>query len=219
MRSRSFSIARGVKQGDPISALLFIAVMQDLCGQLKCIWAAANGRRKGTGIGIDFDSGVLGGCLTSLSFADDVVLVARTKNDIRKMLNDFAAQALRYGLKINFDKTKVLTCDHLASGCDSLQVGQSTVEILRETESEKYLGRKLCFNHHQDVELDHRIAAACSSFHKHKAELCSKHYALEGRLKLLEAVVTPIAPYGCAAWALTCRIGKTLKTARRKMLR
>lgn len=154
-----------------------------------------------------------------LRFADDVVLVARTKNDIRKMLNALAAQALRYGLKINFDKTMVLTWDHLASGCDSLQVGPSTVKILRETESEKCLGRKLCFNHHQEVELDHRIAAAWSSFHKHKAELCSKHYALESRLKLFETVVTPTALYGCSAWALTSRMGNTSKTTRRKMLR
>lgn len=46
--------------------IVLIAVMQDLCGQLKCRWAAANRRRKGIGFGIDFDSDVLGGCLTSL---------------------------------------------------------------------------------------------------------------------------------------------------------
>ena len=33
--SRKFPVARGVKQGDPISALLLIAVMEDLLGELQ----------------------------------------------------------------------------------------------------------------------------------------------------------------------------------------
>ena len=48
VRSRSFSIERGVKQGDPLSALLFIAVMQDICGNLQLKWDKANKRRKNT---------------------------------------------------------------------------------------------------------------------------------------------------------------------------
>ena len=66
----------------------------------------ANRRRKGAVFGVDLDSGGSGDTLTNLRFADDVVLVAQTHGDIRKMLNDFAARAVKYGLKINFDKKK-----------------------------------------------------------------------------------------------------------------
>ena len=51
-RSRPFFIERGVKQGDPVSALLFIAVMQDLCGRLKLKWSKANLRWKGAKFGV-----------------------------------------------------------------------------------------------------------------------------------------------------------------------
>jgi hypothetical protein len=163
-RSRDFDIGRGVKQGDPISAFLFIAIMQDLCGKLGTKWATANERRKGVKFGIDLHPASGGGCLTNSRFADDVILVAQTKGDIRKMLNDFADRASHYGLKINFSKTKVLTWDCIASGCESLRVGASSVQVPREDESERYLGRKLTFKDHYEVELANRTAAAWAAW-------------------------------------------------------
>ena len=217
VRSRVFKIARGVKLGDPISALLFIAIMQDLCGQLVCKWGAANRRRKGVTFGIDFDDSRK--TLTSLRFADDVILVARTRCDVRKMMNDFASRASAYGLKINFDKTKILTWDCLARGSTTVQVGTSDGQVVNEKEAEKYLGRKLCFKDGQETELENRIAAAWAAFHKHKGEMCSKYYKVVDRIRLFEAVVTATVLYGCSAWALTSRMCETLKIARRKMLR
>ena len=95
--------------------------------------------------------------LSNLRFADDVVLVAQSKADIKKMLNDFAAQAEKYGLKINFDKTKVMTWDHFGHGCGPVQVGDSYVQILGEDKSEKYFGRKLSFKNHHYTEIQNRI--------------------------------------------------------------
>ena len=71
----------------------------------KTRWTAANRRRKGAKIGIEMGAEYL----MNLRFADDVVLVAQNKSDIKKMLNDFSACAKPYGLNINFAKTKVLT--------------------------------------------------------------------------------------------------------------
>jgi hypothetical protein len=93
------------------------------------------------------------------------------------------------------------------------------VQIRREDESERYLGRKLTFKDHNEVELANRTAAAWAAFHKHKEEPCNRHYRIEDRVRLFEAVVTPTALYGCAAWALTSKMSDNLKTARRKMLR
>ena len=80
-QSRSFSIMRGVKQGDPISALLFIAIMQDLCGKLQQKWAKTSNKRKGHPLGVHVDNSCAR-ALTNLRFADDVLLTARSKQDI-----------------------------------------------------------------------------------------------------------------------------------------
>ena len=100
-----------------------------------------------------------------------------------------------------------------------MQVGDSAAQVLRQDAAEKYLGRKLSFGGHQHVEQENRIAAAWAAFHKHKGELCNKHYRLRDRIKLFEAVVTPTALYGCSAWALTSKMEDKFKATRRKMLR
>jgi len=84
-RSRSFKISRGVKQGDPVSALLFIAVMQACFGELQTKWTKLNCRRKGHGFGISLCANTRN--LTDLRFADDVILVAQSKADVAKMLH------------------------------------------------------------------------------------------------------------------------------------
>ena len=206
---------RGVKQGDPISALLFIAVMQDLLGDLKIKWASANARRSGTQIGLQIDGSVL----TNLRFADDVILVAQSRADIRKMLTHFATAAERYGLKLHPGKTKVMTWNAEAAGCRSVFIGASEVLVLDESSSEKYLGRKLSFIDHRAVELENRIKAGWAAFHKHKGELCSKFYALRDRVRLFDAVVSSAVLYGSATWTLTKCMEQHLRAAWRKMLR
>ena len=111
-RSRGFPVTRGVKQGDPISGLLFIAVMQARFGDLNKKWAMLNHRRQGIKFGIDVD----GRILTELRFADDVLLFSQQRSDVTKMLSHLSATARRFGLKINFSKTKVLTWNSLAQG-------------------------------------------------------------------------------------------------------
>jgi hypothetical protein len=218
-KSRDFLINRGVKQGDPISALLFIAVMQDLCEGLKLKWKLANKRRTGVPFGIDFSLDRNADTLTNLRFADDVIIIAQCQRDIKTMLNQFASRAAFYGLRINFDKTKILTFSDLASGMESIDIGSFAVEVLGAGASEKYLGRKLDMQDHNRAELRNRISSAWAAFHVHKSELCGKFYHIRDRAKLFDSVVTSTALYGCAAWAMTRTMCNELDTARRKMLR
>ena len=135
------------------------------------------------------------------------------------MLFHFSQRAGNYGLKLNFEKTKAITWNHLSQGCDNLMIAGQQVRLLAEDQSEKYLGRKLCFQNFQVAELEHRLASAWGAFHKHKSELCSKHYCLKDRVRLFEAMVSTTVLYGCCAWALTRKMEQTLVTERRRMLR
>ena len=47
--------------------------------------------------------------LSILCFADDVVLIAKGPNPIKKMLTDLKKAALARGLKVHSGNTKVLT--------------------------------------------------------------------------------------------------------------
>ena len=215
--SRSFKIGRGVKQSDPVSALLFIAVMQACFGELQAKWMKLNGRRKRHGFGVSLCANTRN--LTDLRFADDVILVAQSKADGAKMLHHLRICSAKFGLKINFAKTKILTWNFESNGCRSISLDGNPVAVLDQCDSEKYLGRKLAFENCGEVEIANRLAAGWAAFHKHKNELCSKFYRLRDRVRLFEAIVTPTVLYGCSTWALTQRLEGKIQVARRKMLR
>ena len=69
--SRKFALERGVKQGDPISALLFIAVMQDLCNHIDKQWQELNMIGRNIKIGIEIytnDIDITALVLTSIKY-------------------------------------------------------------------------------------------------------------------------------------------------------
>ena len=196
---------------------MFIAVTQACFDELEKKWHKANERRKGKKFGLQIGS--QGRSLTDLRFADDVVLFAQQRADIEKMHKHLQDCSAKFGLQINFDKTKVMTFNDLAGGSSYVRVGESNVEVLTETASERYLGRKLSLGNMHEVELDNRLAAGWAAFHKHKAELCSKYCCVADRLTLFHAVVTPVVLYGFVAWALKRTMEVKLRATWRCMLR
>jgi len=213
--SREFSILRGVKQGDPVSALLFITVLEQIMRILKKEWLRLSSRRKGLGYGIVIDSE--SDPLTNVRFADDLLLVARCRADAKKMLCALQRVAATYGLKVHMGKTKMLALRGCAD--EFVQVGHDRVAILNENESGRYLGRKLSLGDFHGTELRNRIAAGCASFSKYKAQLCNKRLSAHLRLRLFQTVVTLVILYGCGAWTLTRSLERSLITAQRRMLR
>jgi len=191
--------------------------MQECFQQLGDRWSKANTRRAGLKFGLRLKDD--GADLTNLRFADDVILVAQSRSDVKKMLTDLSTTASKFGLQIHYGKTRVMTWNGAAFPHASVSVAGNGVKILPETESERYLGRKLSFADCYGVELNNRIASAWAAFHNHKSELCSRYYRLTDRVKLFDAVVSSAALYGSAAWALTQKQEKKLITVRRTMLR
>jgi hypothetical protein len=83
--SKPFEINRGTKQGDPLSPALFNAVLENVLRKIKPAW-----HEKGYGVAVgENDAGVL----TNLRFADDLLLVASSKKQIKGMLGDLVTSA------------------------------------------------------------------------------------------------------------------------------
>lgn len=51
--------------------------------------------------------------ITHLRFADDIVVIAETMEDLSTMLGDHGIDSARVGLKINKDKTKIMRKTHV----------------------------------------------------------------------------------------------------------
>ena len=100
--SNNFDIQKGSKQGDPMSSLLFNIVLQYSLKDEIQRWQ----KKKEMGIYLsDHDRD----CFTNLRLADDVMLFATTKEQIRKMMCDFKKATEKVGLRIHPDRTKILS--------------------------------------------------------------------------------------------------------------
>ena len=209
-KSREFNILRGVKQGDPLSSLLFNALLEEVFKKLRESWD-----QKAFGIPLGYDNTAQ---LTNLRFADDVLLLAQNQRHITQMLSDLQHHAAPFGLEIHPDKTKILTTSSRRVP-QQVQVNDKNIEVLSQHSYAKYLGRKLSFHNYQSTEIDNRIAAAWRKFGLLRHELTSKSYPLKSRLRLFDGTITPTIMYGCTSWTLTKDLELLIQRTQRRMLR
>jgi hypothetical protein len=92
-RTDFFNIQVGVRQGCILSPILFILFINDLCEAIKKL-------NKGVAFG--------GRYLSILFFADDIVILAETKEDLEKMLALVYEYSLKWRCKFNYEKCGVI---------------------------------------------------------------------------------------------------------------
>ncbi|GBP92006.1 Putative uncharacterized transposon-derived protein F52C9.6 [Eumeta japonica] len=131
-----FQIQKGVRQGDPLSPALFLAVLENIFRKIE--W-------RDLGININ------GRSITHLRFADDIVLFAKTPDDLGKMINDLASESAKFGLKLNPEKTKIMTNGKK----DPVTVEQTQISYVDEY---IYLGQLISPEDNINKEVERRIA-------------------------------------------------------------
>ena len=116
------------------------------------------------------------------------------------MLEDFAKEALKFGLKLNIAKTKVLTTETTPLLLQKpLRINGFPVQITPPTQSATYLGKYLCMENCHGAEVDHRIRCGWAAFTKYKHEFLGRYVSACSKIKLFEAVVTPSVMYATSS--------------------
>lgn len=136
-------IRRVVRQGDPISPKLIIAVLRSIFGQL-------NWDREGILIA--------GNHLNHLRFPDDIVLFAETSRRLEENIFSLNSASEKVGLNMNKSKTKILT----NSTKNVIYLKGMRLEYVT---SYTYLGKQISFNDKNiEEEVDRRIAKGWKNF-------------------------------------------------------
>ena len=93
MYTEWFQVNNGVRQGDSMSPTLFSLFINDLATDVK-----------------DLELGVkVGGQdISILLYADDIVLISPTAENLQQMLNEVSNWCLKWGMRINPSKTRVM---------------------------------------------------------------------------------------------------------------
>ena len=208
--SKAFQIGRGTKQGDPLSPVLFNAALEKVIEPLHKKWQAQ-------GFGLPVENAA-GRRLTNLRFADDILLMATTRRQVKIMIEDLIAAAAEAGLSIHCGKTKIMTNSSSSRG-GMMKLEHGEVEVVPPAGSSAYLGKTMNLQSVHDVEIAARIDRAWKKFFASKTDLCGRHVNLKSRLKLFNATVTPTLLYGSGSWTMTADRERLLRTTQRRMLR
>ena len=209
-RSRLFKICRGVRQGDPLSPLLFINVMRVLVSRLKEEW-----ERKGFGISVGARADIDKLCL--LSFADDTTLLAGSRQSLVSMLKQLRIVFSQAGLKLNADKCIVMTNTNVRKS--TLKVGDMEFPIVPADRGFKILGTQYCLFGRTCIELKQRISFAWGRFHKIWHLLSCRRADLGKRLRIFDSDVRQSLLWCCESWNLTVEEMNMLTVTERCMLR
>ena len=192
-------LQRGVRQGDVISPKLFTSALEDAFKLLE--W-------QGFGININ------GEYITHLRFADDIVVMAESLEDLGTMLEDLNRVSQQVGLKMNMDKTKVMSNVHVVP--TPVSVGNSTLEVV---DGYVYLGQTVQLGRSNfEKEVNRRIQLGWAAFGKLRNVFSSKIPQCL-KTKVFNQCVLPVMTYGSETWSLTMGLIRKLKVTQRAMER
>lgn len=98
-------------------------------------------------IGIEFEDSVI----NNITYAEDVVLLARTSSRLQHLIDTFSTYALKANLEVNTDKTKVMSLfamgkiKKIVIGNPKIKIqNRVIIEHLDYNSSVKYMGMEFC---------------------------------------------------------------------------
>uniref|UniRef100_A0AAV2MQG6 ribonuclease H n=1 Tax=Knipowitschia caucasica TaxID=637954 RepID=A0AAV2MQG6_KNICA len=176
-KSDLFPVHVGLRQGCPLSPVLFTVFMDRIS------------RRSQGPEGVRFGNHRI----SSLLFADDVVLLAPTNQDLQHALGRFAAECEAAGMRISTSKSEAMVLDRKKVPCP-LQVGG---EVLPQVEEFKYLGVLFTSEGRMEREIDRRIGAACAVMRSlYRTVVVKRELSRKAKLSIYRSIFVPSLTYG-----------------------
>ncbi|KAK3567045.1 hypothetical protein QTP86_009013 [Hemibagrus guttatus] len=140
--------------------------------------------------------------ISSLIFADDVVLLASSGLDLQHALGRFAAECEAAGMRVSTSKSETMVLYRKKVAC-TLQVGG---EVLPQVEELKYLGVLFTSEGRMDREIDRRIGAAAAVMRSmYRSVVVKKELSRKAKLSIYQSIYVPTLIYGHELWVMTER--------------
>jgi len=180
-----FQIALGLRQGDPLSPILYIVFLDGLIKVLK-------EAKEGVQIG--------GEKINNLGFADDL-LVASSKAEMQRLLNIVHVYSRKWRFLFNSDKCKVVIFTSRRVNLDRTLLFLG-VDKLQEVDRYTYLGVEFCSNLSWKA-MKIRVVKKAKSRLALISRALTNGVSPETSLQLWCTVVRPVMEYAVETWGGT----------------
>ena len=141
---------------------------------------------------------LLGHSFSDSDYADDVALVDHSLQSLTSSLTRLQAEASRFGLNINWSKTKIQNIGY-GPPPDVSQLNIQNVEIVSQF---TYLGCCIESNASSHSEIIRRIALAASVFHRLSSVWKQENLLLSLKLRLYSSLVLSVLLYASETWTI-----------------
>ena len=158
-----------------------------------------------------------------LMYADDLTLLSSSSDGLKKMLLAMDTMTLKYGLRINASKTKVMSIgkyspadNHGVHPLAHIHLSGGPVQIVHEF---KYLGGLLSSDGSMDAEIAARQRKALYAFKQLAGVWCNPHLSLAHKSQIYKTFIIPHFLYGAETWNSTLQQESVLERAHTSCLR
>ena len=133
--------------------------------------------------------------INNLRYADDITLMAESKEELKSLLMKVKEKSEKAGLKLNIQKTKIM-----ASGpITSWQIDGETMETVTDL---IFLGSKMTADGDCSQEIKRHLLRGRKVITDLDSILKSRDITLLTKAHLVKAMVFPVVMYGCECWTI-----------------
>ena len=138
---------------------------------------------------------VAGRNINNLRYANDTILIAKSKAELKSLLMKVKEENEKVGLKLNIQKTKIMA----SSPITSWQIHGETMETVRDFILE---GSKITADGDCSHEIKRHLLLGRKAMTNLDRILKSKDITLPTKVCLVKAMVFPVVMYECESWTI-----------------
>lgn len=185
-RTPFFSYSRGVRQGCILSPLLFNIYINELPNLFTETasdpFILPNGTK-----------------LSSLLYADDLIILSRSKHGLQNCLNQLHNWCNRWMMEVNLKKTNIMIFQKTTSKLQTptFSLGNRMINVTQEY---TYLGLKLTPNGKFTLALQQLAEKAVHAMYKIRRHLNFNSLSPKIAIKIFDSIISPILLYNSEIW-------------------
>ena len=138
---------------------------------------------------------IVGRNISNLRYADNITLMAESEEELKSLLMKVKEESEKVGLKLNIQKTKIMTSGPITSW----QVDGQTVETVADF---IFFGPKITADGDCSHEIKRHLFLGRKVMTNLDSMLKSRGITLPRKVCLVNAGVFPVVMYGCESWTV-----------------